>query len=233
MRQANRRKYHFIYKTTCMITGKYYLGMHSTDDLNDGYMGSGKRLWYSINKYGKENHVCEILEHYFTREWLREREAELVCAETLTDPLCMNLKVGGEGGFDHINDNPEKYKDIWVNNGREWAKRTWAIINADQEKLYAHSDRSRKQVQKIRESGIIPGFKSLETQRKAVKSAHSISAKAKRTKTFLEQQHAQGKNNSQYGTCWIASETQVKKIKKTELQTYLDLGWKLGRSFIS
>jgi hypothetical protein len=42
---------------------KYYIGMHSTNDLNDGYMGSGKRLWFSINYHGKENHACEILEY--------------------------------------------------------------------------------------------------------------------------------------------------------------------------
>lgn len=29
--------------------------MHSTDNLDDGYVGSGKRLWNSIKKHGKEN----------------------------------------------------------------------------------------------------------------------------------------------------------------------------------
>ena len=46
---------HYIYKTTCNITGRWYVGMHSTSNENDGYMGSGKRLRYSIRKYGKEN----------------------------------------------------------------------------------------------------------------------------------------------------------------------------------
>ena len=50
-----QKKYHFIYKTTNLINDKFYIGMHSTDDLNDKYIGSGKRLWYSINKYGINN----------------------------------------------------------------------------------------------------------------------------------------------------------------------------------
>ena len=28
------KKYHIIYKTTCLINKKYYIGMHSTDDLD-------------------------------------------------------------------------------------------------------------------------------------------------------------------------------------------------------
>ena len=60
------RKYHFIYKTTNLINGKYYIGMHSTNKLNDGYLGSGKKLRRSINKYGVENFKCEILEFLTT-----------------------------------------------------------------------------------------------------------------------------------------------------------------------
>ena len=56
------KKYHFIYKTTNLLSGKYYIGMHSTDNLDDGYLGSGRRLRYSINKYGKESHKREIIE---------------------------------------------------------------------------------------------------------------------------------------------------------------------------
>ena len=37
------KQYHFIYKTTNIITERYYYGMHSTDNLEDGYLGSGKR----------------------------------------------------------------------------------------------------------------------------------------------------------------------------------------------
>lgn len=54
--RASRRKYHYIYKTKCLLTNKYYIGMHSTDNLDDGYVGSGKRLWYSINKHGLKKH---------------------------------------------------------------------------------------------------------------------------------------------------------------------------------
>ena len=54
-------KYHIIYKTTNLINGKIYVGMHSTDNLNDGYLGSGWILKQAIKKYGKENFKGEVL----------------------------------------------------------------------------------------------------------------------------------------------------------------------------
>ena len=54
-------KYHIIYKTTNLINGKIYVGMHSTDNLNDGYLGSGWILKQAIKKYGKENFKREVL----------------------------------------------------------------------------------------------------------------------------------------------------------------------------
>jgi hypothetical protein len=103
-----RKKHHVIYHTTCLITNKYYIGMHSTNKLDDGYMGSGKLLWRSIKKHGKENHLYEITEHHESRELLRLREAELVNKDKLKDPFCMNLTLGGgDGGWEYHNSNSD------------------------------------------------------------------------------------------------------------------------------
>lgn len=99
MARADQRKFHYIYKITRNDgSGKYYIGMHSTDDLEDGYFGSGTLLWHSIKKHGKEKHVMEVLEYLPNRTSLRLREKELVNEELLRDPLCMNIKKGGDGG---------------------------------------------------------------------------------------------------------------------------------------
>lgn len=95
--RASRRKFHVIYKTICLVTGRFYIGMHSTNDLEDGYKGSGQRLWKSIKKHGVDQHVCTILEHLPDRDALAKREEELVTPELLQDPLCMNLRTGGTG----------------------------------------------------------------------------------------------------------------------------------------
>ena len=89
------KKYHFIYKTTNLLSGKYYYGLHSTDDLDDGYLGSGRRLRYSINKYGKENHKREIIEFCKNRKELICRESEIVTLDEIAKEDCINLIVGG------------------------------------------------------------------------------------------------------------------------------------------
>ncbi len=100
MTRADQRKFHYIYKITRTDgSGKYYIGMHSTDDLEDGYFGSGTLLWHSIKKHGKEKHVMEILEYLPSRAALRLREKELVNQDLLKNPLCLNLKGGGDGGL--------------------------------------------------------------------------------------------------------------------------------------
>ena len=234
MRNANRRRYHYIYKTTCTITNKYYLGMHSTDNLLDGYMGSGKRLGYSIRKHGRENHVCEILEHYFTREWLREREAELVNADQLIDPRCMNLKLGGEGGWDHIRTSFEHIE--WVKQGRQ---KTDAILKqkgiskTDLGKM-AHTAclKNKKGVAYDLDLKYKHNFKYNKTFQQSGNSVES----RKKAAIKISASHATnswqvGENNSQYGKCWIYSLTEQKSIKisKDQLSEYIGLGWMLGR----
>ena len=48
-------KYHYFYITKNKENGKLYAGIHSTNDLNDGYIGSGKLLLRAIQKYKKSS----------------------------------------------------------------------------------------------------------------------------------------------------------------------------------
>lgn len=98
------RKYHYIYKITCIKNNRYYIGMHSTDNLDDGYFGGGDRIKNSVKKHGKINHKKEILEFLESRDLLKIREREIVNEDLLGDPMCMNLVIGGEGGWGFINE---------------------------------------------------------------------------------------------------------------------------------
>ena len=218
MTRADQRKFHYIYKITRNDgSGKYYIGMHSTDDLEDGYFGSGKVLWHSINRHGKEMHSKEILEFLPSRHDLKMRERELVNEEIVNDPLCMNLKLGGEGGWDHI--TPEQRAKAGLNGGFKnrsfeewslWSKASWS--NATEERRVAARN----------------NFASV-AQPAACIAAATETANAKRMATMKERGHMQGEKNSQFGTCWVTNGKPI-KIKKEELDEYLANGYRRGRN---
>ena len=89
---------HFLYKTTNIINNKFYYGIHSTDDINDGYIGSGKLLSIAIKKYGRKNFLREIIEFFDTREAALCRENEIITEELLLDENCYNITWGGLAG---------------------------------------------------------------------------------------------------------------------------------------
>ena len=91
--------HHFIYKTTNLINGKYYIGVHSTNDLNDGYLGSGLALKDAIQKYGKENFRREIIEFFDNSIDAFKKEMEIVNEAFLLLEETYNLKIGGSGGY--------------------------------------------------------------------------------------------------------------------------------------
>jgi len=88
---------HVLYKITSLTDAYYYIGIHSTFDINDDYLGSGRIIRRAIKKHGKENFRKEILEICASRSKLLAREKEVVNADLLNDPLCTNLKIGGSG----------------------------------------------------------------------------------------------------------------------------------------
>lgn len=88
--------FHFVYKTTCKTNGKYYIGMHSTRDINDGYLGSGTILKKAVSKYGIENFEREIICYEETREALIKSEYDILKSIPVSDKLCYNIIRGGK-----------------------------------------------------------------------------------------------------------------------------------------
>lgn len=201
--------YHYIYTTTCSITGRYYIGMHSTSNLEDGYIGSGTRLWKSLNKHGKNSHSIEILEWYSDRNSLKLREKELVNEEILNDPMCMNLIIGGGGG--KISDEQQRSRSIA--GGLAFANK----LKSDPKLLKQVQMIASNNLKKLHEKGTF-NYNTFQGK------THSEETKNKIGKANSIRQS--GYNNSQYGTCWITNEIDSKKIHKGDL---IPDGWRLGR----
>lgn len=217
--------YYTIYKTTNIVNGKIYIGKHQTKDLNDGYLGSGKILRSAIEKYGRIKFQKEILYTFNNEEEMNTKEQELVTEEFLARPDVYNLCPGGQGGFGYINANklngsPEGRlkggQNSWKKNGNP---SRYLIANKE---LYAASVAKMHETRKriYGRSILQPMFDKSQTNE----------TKSKRRQTFLKIKHGQGKNNSQFGTCWITNKIENKKIKKEDLEFWINRGYIKGRT---
>jgi hypothetical protein len=218
-------EFHYIYKTINLLNNKYYIGMHSTNNLNDGYLGSGKRLRKSIKKYGKENFKLEILEFQPNKNLLKDRERELITEELLNDKMCMNMCFGGGGGFISLEgakkgrkfaDNvlKEKYgedfKKIISNNFWSELKSNPELFSQFKEKI-----RNSRKSSSFDFGSIFRGKKHTDETKKLIGQKNSINQK--------------GEKNSQFGTYWVTKNGINKKIKKETLNDYISEGWVKGR----
>lgn len=180
--------------------------MHSSSEMNDGYLGSGTRLWYSIQKHGKENHSVEILEYLPSRDALKQREESLVNEEMLQDPKCMNLRIGGEGGLSReaaILTNKIRTQRLIekIKTDPEFKSRMFKNVGDSMEKKYG--SRNCWKGRKHSEETIIQMRSSMKDIQK-------------------------GSNNSQFGTVWIMNET-LKISKRQDKNLSIPEGWKKGR----
>jgi len=92
--------YHYTYKVYTK-SGKYYVGRHSTEDLDDGYVGSGKWVRGIEDKNILEK---EILHFYNSFEELKSAE-ECLITEHINKPNNMNFNDSAVG-FASGNLNP-------------------------------------------------------------------------------------------------------------------------------
>lgn len=92
----DKYKYHVLYKTLNIVNGNFYYGIHSTDNLDDRYIGSGYLLKRAIQKYGHRNFKKEILIICATRQEINEYEKLIVSSDIVANFKCYNLKTGGQ-----------------------------------------------------------------------------------------------------------------------------------------
>ena len=54
--------YGYVYETTCKVNGKKYIGQHKSRKIDENYLGSGTVQRRAVKKYGKDNFTIKILQ---------------------------------------------------------------------------------------------------------------------------------------------------------------------------
>jgi hypothetical protein len=207
-----------------MVNNKIYIGAHKTKNKNDGYMGSGKILKHAIKKYGIENFAKEIIYEASSMEEMFDKEKEMV----EIGKHSYNLKVGGFGGWDHING-----KNHWTHSPNHIKlmneKRLEKLKKEDYNKEFSLkvSEGLKEKIKNdpVYKRNLSERIKNMNRQF-VLEKANSIESIQKRKNTFAKIEHQKGKNNSQFGSMWITNGVENKKIKK---DSFIPEGWRKGR----
>lgn len=101
---------YIVYKTTNLVNGKIYVGVHGTEnpDVFDGYLGNGLSLQdlyfyrhpkeafhYAVAKYGILNFERTTIQVFDTKEEAFALEAQIVNKEFINRPDTYNSALGG------------------------------------------------------------------------------------------------------------------------------------------
>jgi hypothetical protein len=198
--------YYTVYKITNKVNGKIYIGVHKTEELNDGYLSSSDIVAYAIKKHGKDSFTKEIIYFAKSEEDMFNKEAELVNEAFVQRKDTYNIKCGGNG--------------------------SWTVWNKSKEAFAARSKGGKNSPTHFKPGYIGPKNFKLNSEHRKLASLKSSSpeAMAKRKATFEKKRHMQGKNNHRYGKCWVYHpETGSLSVSKEDIETFLSKGFIKGR----
>lgn len=205
---------HYLYEIKNKINDKIYIGAHSTLDIDDGYMGSGKAITAAIEKHGRDNFTKTIIEYFDSRENLLEKEKNIVNSDFVVRRDTYNLTIGGQGIKSSWKNSNENMKEKFQNDPN-WVKNRSENIS----KGLKHAMQNGKCKTATREFQIVRNQKS-----------NTPEAIEKRKKTYAKIKHQQGKNHCLYGRKAIHNGYGWKWINKEDLDSHLNKGWALGKN---
>lgn len=251
---------YIIYKITNMVNNKIYIGKHKTNNIEDGYNGSGTRLKEVIKLYGEDKFQKEILYQCNSEEEMNRLERKIVDEEFVKRPDTYNLTTGGDGGWYHtkgtttVKDKDGNSSRISIDDPRYLSGELKGICSGTSSVIDKNGNVFRINIDDL---GYISGeLRSISYGKVSVvdeygnrfqvnksdprylsgelkflwcgkKHTHESKIKIGKANSI----HQKGSGNSQYGTCWVYNENlrQNKKIKKEELNEWLENGWHKGR----
>lgn len=83
---------HYVYRTTYLPTGEFYIGVRSsvTEPKDDKYLGSGSFTFFS--RYNRKGYSKEIIAEFPSRDEAETYELSII-SQNISNTLCKNLRV--------------------------------------------------------------------------------------------------------------------------------------------
>lgn len=142
--------YHFTYMTVDESSEKYYVGRHSTNDLFDGYKGSGK--WVRAYPKDKRSNLTTYVLEFFDDEMGLKNGEQKLLNEYFQKPLCMNFNNRSEGFATGANNPTNLLTEVQkrIRSEKHWTKTEegskWISENNPSRKDEVKAKRAESQV---------------------------------------------------------------------------------------
>lgn len=215
------KKYHYLYELRLKSDPRYYYrGKHSTNNLEDGYLGSGSQVKLLRKQYGEDCFTKVITKFCNSLQEVLTEEEQYVGDLWKSDPFCLNLTPGGafQGKFDM----------------------TGAIVSEQTREKERQNRLGKKNSEETRKklSEKLKGKKRSKEHIAAIVAAHKGVPRKDSTKQKLSEalsgrpkskEHVEKIRACKVGRIWIHKDSKSKQIFPIELSVWENLGWSKGR----
>lgn len=248
-------KYHYFYKITNCINNHFYYGVHNTNNLDDGYMGSGRRLRYAYKKYGIENFKKEIVCFFDSAEEAFAYESEIVTDFLVKDIMCYNMKTGGDYGWKSMKNTVSvkdkngntfrvhKYDDRYMNG--EYVGVTYGRVVGEDEngnRFFVDKNDNRFLTGELHhlyigmvhckdKNGNVFVVSKNDERILRGELVHVNKGRHHSEETKQKIRESLKNVDKSHKTCWVCNEIEIIKINKTDLDSYLSNGYQRGKQF--
>jgi len=243
-------KFHYFYIITNTKTNKLYCGIHSTNNKNDDYIGSGTDLLKDYKKHGRDHFSKKIISFFDSRKQASEFERYFVTKEFIASAYTYNKRVGGDNGgiLKHTEESRKKISDA----SKETISEYFIYYIKNKRQVYNPNTGKRKVVDKedlqiylengyVRGTGIVNKTSLNKRLVTNEESGTSTFVDKDKVNEYLNGGYTMGINdarsfekrsNAQKGLKTLYNKELDKhtKVKPELVDEYLENGWILGMS---
>ena len=213
------RKHNLVYRTTVRVGEEeyFYIGKHSTDVLEDGYIGSGPKFRRFLREHPDSEISREVLSDWSTVEEALLEEERVVTLGMLRNPHCLNSIKGG-GTFDTSGRVPSQEER--ENHSRRLKGHP---ASEKQKRVVSQMFRGRQSPTRGKVWVILGEEHRLVDPEDLQKWVDAGYQKARPVAS------SRGSENFHKNSVWVHRGEESKLIRKEELKEYLESGFEEGR----
>lgn len=241
-----KQTYYLLYKITNLLNGMIYIGVHKTQNKDDSYMGSGRKIKLAIKEFGIKNFKKTILKECKSQKELFLEESLIVNKKFVKRKDTYNSMIGGKGGWDHMKGkvvvkdkkgnifSVDKTNKKYLNGNLVINTKGKVTVKNSKGEIFQVSIKDPRYLSKEL-VGINTGkvnvedlsgkrFQVNKNDKRIGKTLfyctfNNFSKHSEETKKTIGEKNSisqLGKRNSQFGTIWITNEKVNLKIKKED-----------------